>query len=131
MCWRGRGRYDDRAPDVGRPAAPGQPRRVGGGADRGARRAARRHAPRDRLGQHEAARPALMALPRFLTAREVAESLNISYDGALRLMRAAGAVKVGELVRVSEEALLSHLDQCRERKPALGCTSAPGATSGT
>lgn len=55
-----------------------------------------------------------MALPRYLAPREVAELLSCSYGAALRIMRAAGARKMGALVRVSEEDLESYINACHD-----------------
>jgi len=64
-----------------------------------------------------------MPIARHLSPREVAELLSCSYDGALKIMRRAGAVKIGGLVRVSEDVLSAYLDSCREPTE-----DAPGST---
>ena len=68
---------------------------------------------------------------RWLHAREVAEMLSMSYHGALRIMKRAGAKKIGGLVRVSEEALESYVNLCPDADPARECTSDPAERSGT
>jgi hypothetical protein len=55
-----------------------------------------------------------MSLPRHLSARQIAVQLNCSYHAALKIMRRAGALKIGSLVRVPEDRLASYLDQCRD-----------------
>ena len=72
-----------------------------------------------------------MSLPRYLSAFDVKERLGVSYSAALRIMRWAGAVKVGALVRVSELALESYLERCQDKNAALECTDALGAPFGT
>lgn len=70
------------------------------------------------------------AVPQYLSAFEVAARLSCSYHKALKVMREAGAIKIGALVRIDEARLRSYLTQC----PALdrpASTSAPVARAGT
>lgn len=71
-----------------------------------------------------------MTAPRYLSAREVAELLGCSYNAALRTMRAAGCLKIGALVRVSQDALDSYLTTCQDpasRRMSFAEKIAPGS----
>lgn len=94
------------------------PRRVGG---------AQRRPTRVRM---RALRGDVVSLPRYVSAFEVAATLGVSYHKALRVMREAGAIKIGALVRIEETRLRSYLDQCPELARPV-CSSAPVARAGT
>lgn len=51
---------------------------------------------------------------KYLSAFDVAERLSCSYHKALKVIREAGATKIGALVRVEEAQLQSYLEKCRE-----------------
>lgn len=72
-----------------------------------------------------------MALPRYMSPREVAELLSCSYDGALRIMKRAGAKKVGALVRISEDALRCFLDSCPDLGGDLTSIDEQASVAGT
>ncbi len=72
-----------------------------------------------------------MALPQYLSVYTVAERLQCSYDAALRIMRACGATKIGGIVRVEEDRLVSYLETWREKGKDRTSTSGRAAPVGT
>jgi hypothetical protein len=70
-------------------------------------------------------------MPKWLQARAVADLLSISYDGALRVMKRAGAKKIGALVRIREDVLQAYLDKCPDHAQDHESTADQEETRGT
>jgi hypothetical protein len=70
-------------------------------------------------------------MAKWLGAREVAEMLSMSYDGALKLIKEAGAKKVRALVRIREDVLERYLDQCPDLAKDHDYSSGRAARAGT
>ena len=57
-------------------------------------------------------------MPKMLTAREVAQILQLPYETALRFIRCSGIdyIRIGRTYRVSEEKLAAFLQQHGQQK---------------